>query len=197
MAAPVLVDSSRVTCWFADYSAIAPARPSDMATLSSELDQVLVAELTGAQDTTGATAEEILLAALARSVARTMGNGVLTVDIDSAPDAEDAATSRVDLRCDARRDLSGAELLASTRAAVRARGRVECPRADVRFSHRKVAAGSTEDGAHLLSLHAHRDSGSAAVLRLDWWYDTRSFDWNTVAELSEQFPQALIEVTSG
>ncbi|MDV3124743.1 hypothetical protein M1247_07455 [Mycobacterium sp. 21AC1] len=194
MAAPVLADSSCVTCWFADYSAVTPARPTDIARLSSKLDDVLAAELAGAQEAMGATAEEILLAALARSVARTMGNGVLTVDVDNTPDNEGF---RVGLRCDSRRDLSGPELLAATRDAVDARGHVECPRADVRFSYQKSAARPAEDGAHPLSLYAYTDAGPVAGIRLDWTFDARSFDWNTVEELSEQFPLALIEVTSG
>ena len=34
------------------------------------------------------------------------------------------------------------------------------------------------------------------LVQLDWWYDTRSFDSYTVEELAEQFPLALIELTS-
>ena len=39
----------------------------------------------------------------------------------------------------------------------------------------------------------HRADG---LVQLDWWYDTRSFDAYTVEELAEQFPLALIEMTS-
>ena len=46
----------------------------------------------------------------------------------------------------------------------------------------------------LLELHAHRRDGVSCVL--DWWYDTRSFEPYTVEELAEQFPYALIELTS-
>ena len=34
------------------------------------------------------------------------------------------------------------------------------------------------------------------LVQLDWWYDTRSFEPYTVEELAEQFPLALIELTS-
>ena len=34
------------------------------------------------------------------------------------------------------------------------------------------------------------------LLHLDWWYDTRRFYPSTVEELTEQFPLALIELTS-
>jgi hypothetical protein len=33
-------------------------------------------------------------------------------------------------------------------------------------------------------------------LHLDWWYDTSRFDRYTVEELTEQFPFALLEMTS-
>jgi hypothetical protein len=46
---------------------------------------------------------------------------------------------------------------------------------------------------HVLELRAYR---IGTVIALDWWFDTRSFDPYTVRELSEQFPLALIELTS-
>ena len=46
---------------------------------------------------------------------------------------------------------------------------------------------------HALELRAYRVDG---LLHLDWWYDTRRLDRSTVEELTEQFPLALIELTS-
>lgn len=46
-------------------------------------------------------------------------------------------------------------------------------------------------------LCVHVDHSGDSHLRIDWAYDTRNFDRYTVEELSEQFPLALIEVTSG
>ena len=46
---------------------------------------------------------------------------------------------------------------------------------------------------HALELRVYRTAG---VLHLDWWYDTRRFYPSTVEELTEQFPLALIELTS-
>jgi hypothetical protein len=46
---------------------------------------------------------------------------------------------------------------------------------------------------HVLELRAYRDGD---VIALDWWFDGRSFEPYTVQELSEQFPLALIELTS-
>jgi hypothetical protein len=33
-------------------------------------------------------------------------------------------------------------------------------------------------------------------MRVDWWYDSSRFDEATIQELAEQFPFALIELTS-
>jgi phthiocerol/phenolphthiocerol synthesis type-I polyketide synthase E len=46
---------------------------------------------------------------------------------------------------------------------------------------------------HALQLRAYR---TGDVLQLDWWYDSRRLDRVTVEELAEQFPLALIELTS-
>jgi hypothetical protein len=51
------------------------------------------------------------------------------------------------------------------------------------------------DSGHPLAVHIRRDTD--ATLLLHWRFDTRSFDHCTVQELAEQFPLALIEVTSG
>jgi phthiocerol/phenolphthiocerol synthesis type-I polyketide synthase E len=46
---------------------------------------------------------------------------------------------------------------------------------------------------HALELRAYRADG---LVQMDWWYDTRRLDRHTVEELTEQFPLALIELTS-
>ena len=52
----------------------------------------------------------------------------------------------------------------------------------------------TEPGLrHSLELRAYRADD---LVQLDWWYDTRSFDRQTIEELAEQLPLALIELTS-
>ena len=45
-------------------------------------------------------------------------------------------------------------------------------------------------------MHTRLDSELSDTIVVDWWYDTRSFDAATVDELAEQFPLALIELTS-
>ncbi len=70
--------------------------------------------------------------------------------------------------------------------------------ADISFSY--LAAGpepSVVDvipaGGHALALRAYPGGG---VLQVDWWYDGRRLDRTTVEDMAEQFPLALIELTS-
>ncbi|MEE6163624.1 MULTISPECIES: hypothetical protein [unclassified Mycolicibacterium] len=185
MVAPLLHPGT--ASWFSDYPIATPPRGSDMATMTSELDDVLGAELAGARSTMGSSAEEILLAALGRTVARTIGEGVLDVDVDGE------LVSRASVACSSHRSLSGYDLLTTvTRSAAPSHDRC-C--ADVHFGYDDRGRGSVPPTGYLLSLHVHPDSG--AGLQLEWTYDTRGFDPATVAELAEQFPLALIEVTSG
>lgn len=96
------------------------------------------------------------------------------------------------MACSAHRSLSGYDLLTTVTRAARPHER-SC--ADVQFSYDEADRGATTLTGYLLSLHVHPDSGTG--LQLEWTYDTRAFDPATVAELTEQFPFALIEVTSG
>ncbi|OBC13557.1 hypothetical protein A5784_31515 [Mycobacterium sp. 852013-50091_SCH5140682] len=185
MVAPLLHPGT--TSWFSDYPTATPSRESDMATMTSALDDVLGAELAGARAAMGSSAEEILLAALGRTVARTIGEGVLDVDVDGD------LVRRASVACSSHRSLSGYDLLTTvTRSAAPSHDR-SC--ADVHFGYDHGGRGSSAPTGYLLSLHVHPDSG--AGLKLEWTYDTRGFDPATVAELAEQFPLALIEVTSG
>lgn len=186
MSVSVLPDASGAGSWIADHGTVGAPVASDMAAVSSALDTVLSAELHGAQTAMGCTAEELLLAALGRTVARTIGEGTVIIDVVSGP--EGAGFRRVGVPCVAHRALSGAELLAAARPAATDR-----PSADVSFAYGAgPRAGRSE---HPLALHIHADT--ATTMRLDWRFDSRRFDRCTVQELAEQFPLALIEVTSG
>jgi len=183
----VLTDASSRTCWIADHATSVPLRPSDVATLSWGLDAVLAAELDQAQVALGCTADEILLAALGRAVARTIGDGMLAVDVAMT----DGQSRRVAVPCVSQRGLSGSELLAAARSGA-AKGS-ESANADVGFRYGR--AGIATRGRHPLAVGVHRES--AGGLRVGWSFDVRSFDDYTVEELAAQFPLALIEVTSG
>ncbi|MCV7065126.1 polyketide synthase [Mycolicibacterium farcinogenes] len=184
MSVSVLPNASGTNSWIADHDTAGPPLAADMATVWSALDEVLAAELLGAHLAMGCTVEDLLLAALGRTVARTIGEGMLTVDIASDSGAR---TRRVGVPCVARRGLSGAELLAAARRDA-GDARAE---ADVSFGYGECAG----DCGHPLALRVHRDT--ATTMRLRWQFDTRGFDRCTVEELAEQFPLALIEVTSG
>ncbi|MGV9803664.1 polyketide synthase [Mycobacterium sp. NPDC003449] len=186
MAAPILTGSSGATCWITDHHAATPAQAADMATIPTSLAEDLVGELDGAREALGCSTAEILTAALSRTVARSIGDGTLIVDLDIE------GTPRVAVPCITRRDLSGAELLAATRSGVTGSAGGRYPRADVRLGFGERAAASD---THVLAVQVRRDGDRA--LRVDWRFDTRSFDRYTVEELAEQFPLALIEVTSG
>lgn len=134
----------------------------------------------------GCSADEILLAALGRTVARVIGDGMLVVDVDTT----DGASRRVAVPCVSQRGLSGSELLATARSAATGNARIG---AAVRIAYGDGVV--TEPGRYLLDLHVY--PGAAGMLAVDWSFDTRSFDAYTVEELAEQFPAALIEVTSG
>jgi hypothetical protein len=170
----------------ADHETVDAPQVADLSKISAPLNSTLTGELDGAQWYLGVTGEEILLAALGLAIARTIGEGVVPVDVAGH---------------------SGSVLLSCTSAglatATEALGAV----------HRHLSAGSTapklaaqppseifysylgtEPGLrHPLELRAYRADG---LVQLDWWYDTRSFDSYTVEELTEQLPLALIELTS-
>lgn len=188
MSVSVLPDAYGSGSWIADYGTVGPPAVSDMAVVSSGLDDVLSVELHEAQIALGCTAEDLLLAALGRTVARAIGDGVLTVDVVSGP--ERAGYRRVGVSCVSHRGMSGPELLAVARPGVDNGGH---PSADMSFAYGEGPRAGQSD--HPLALHIHRDTET--TMRLLWRFDSRRFDRCTVDELAEQFPLALIEVTSG
>ena len=188
MVAPIVSVTPSATSWFVDHWAPTSPRSADMAKLSSSLGGILRAELDGARCETGAGAAQILLAALGRTVARTIGDGVLTVDVDAGESTADG----VALPCASERELSAYELLAAVRRALAGGGAAPRP-THVYFAHGPAAAA---EDRHRLEVHTRLDSDPADTIVVDWWYDTRSFDATTVDELAEQFPLALIELTS-
>ncbi|MBI3215266.1 MAG: polyketide synthase [Mycobacterium sp.] len=189
MAAPILADLGRVSSWITDHQVAAPPRPADMAHLPSALNSVLAGELAGAQEILSASAEEILLAALGRAIARTVGDGMLSVDVDA-----ESCTGRIALRCAPSQEVSALDMLDATRNAVRTATAAADAPSDIRFTYR---SGSEQPPAStaLLALYAHLDADAGVVI-LNWSYDARSFDPYTIEELAEQFPQALVEVTA-
>jgi hypothetical protein len=170
---------------------------SDAALLSVPLSEVLTQELDGASEALGVTAEDVLLAALGRAIGRTIGEGVVAVDVPG----HGRAVYPVALSCVGPQRIDATEMLASVHylVATVALHRtvhgvpdhpVVQPLSDVLYAY--GASGPAHLG-HALELRAHRRGG---ILVLDWWYDASRFEAYTIEELSEQFPFALIELTS-
>lgn len=188
MSVSVLPDAYGTGSWIADYATVGPPVAADIATVSSGWDAVLSAELHGAATAMDCKVEELLLAALGRTVARTIGEGTLVVDVATGP--QGAGVRRVAVPCLGRRGLSGVELLAAAR---RGGDSTDHPSADVSLSY--GGGSATARSPHALAVQVHGDT--EATMCLQWRFDSRRFDHGTVQELAEQFPLALIEVTSG
>ena len=71
------------TIHIVDYDGPDATRPAGMVRLSTPDTEELTAELDGATEWLGVPADEILLAALARTIAKTLGDGIVPVDVAS------------------------------------------------------------------------------------------------------------------
>jgi hypothetical protein len=184
-----------------DYVVDGQPEHDDVAVVSAPLSDVLTGELDGAAAALGLTVEEILLAALGRTFVRTIGDGVVTVDLSGHA----STVHPVELMCSGPAVTSASEMLAAVHRSVTAltvhrlihgvpEGVPARPLGDVLVVHGTgdVATEPMRLG-HPLELRAHRRDD---VLVLDWWYDTRRFEAYTVQEMSEQFCYGLIELTS-
>jgi hypothetical protein len=174
-----------------DHDVAAPPRPDDLAKLAVPLTSMLTAEFDEAQRYLRVAAEQLLLAALGRTIARTLGTGHVDVDV--------AVTGgfAVSLPCTTVRQAGATKALRAVHLAVAA-GAPVTSAVDVHFSYiRSVPEPAYRQalptGSHALDLRVYRAEG---LLQMDWWYDTRRLDPYTVEELTEQFPLALIELTS-
>ncbi len=183
-----------------DYDTADATRPAGMVRLSTPDSEELTAELDGATEWLGVAADEILVAALARTIARTLGDGVVPVDIASEGRC---LLDAVPLACATAQQASATEVLRSVhRTLAAAQERAAGGMSEVYFNHLgevpdesvPVPVQETPPGlGHALEVRVYR---SAGMMHVDWWYDTSRFEAYTVEELTEQFPLALIEMTS-
>ena len=169
-----------------DHETIEAPQTEDLAKFSAPLNSTLTGELDGAQWYLGVAAEEILIAALGLTIARTIGEGVVTVDVAGHAGA-------VPLACTSAGLATATESLSAVHRTLAAGSTgpklAAQPPSEIYFSYL-----GTEPGLrHSLELRAYRADD---LVQLDWWYDTRSFDRQTIEELAEQLPLALIELTS-
>lgn len=189
----------RANLHLTDYDATGLPGADDLGRHSATLSSVLTLELEGAATATGLTCEEILLAALGRAIQRTIGDGFVAVDVAR----HENASYPVALACVGPDRMPATDMLASVHhslAALSAQRMMRPvpedpgtdPMSDVLFAYGVPTARPAPFG-HVLEVHAHV---AGTELALEWWYDTRSFEPYTVQELAEQFPYAMIELTS-
>lgn len=197
------VDPSRIRLRIADRDIAGAPRATTL--LSASLSDVLTMELDGAADALGLTSDELLLAALGRTIARTIGVGVVAVDVTRAGRA---LLQPVELTCATDRQVSADDAIAAVHVALAVaphraiqHGIVHYfgathPPAEVFFhdlGDQQPSSDRPPVTGHALELRVHR---TPAGVSLDWFYDSERFDRATVTELTEQFPFALIELTS-
>jgi hypothetical protein len=206
-------NSAKAMLRVADHDIAETSRPEKLARLSMPLTSELTMELDWAQLSLGLAADEILFAALGRTIARVIGDGVVAVDV--------AGEGRsVYLTCATVQQASATEMLRDVHRtvaddrhqgfghgllqyhdappALRLAGRAP---SEIFFNYvgtvPELPSGEplseTPRVGHALELRVYRTTG---LLHLDWLYDTRRFYRSTVEELTEQFPFALIEVAS-
>lgn len=169
-----------------------------MAKLSTPAREELTAELDGATEWLGLPVDEILLAALTRTIARTLGEGLVRVDIASE---RGSLLDAVPMVCATARQATPTEVLASVhRTLATATERVAAATSEVYFNYIGEVPAATEPVqdtppglGHALEVRVYRADGDVHV---DWWYDTSRFEAYTIEELTEQFPLALYEITS-
>lgn len=165
--------------------------PEDLVRLSAPLTYELTAELDGTVEFADVGVEELLLAALARAIARTIGVGVVTV-------SGLTTVTPIRLYCATEHDLDADGLLADVRHALTIPQQAAMPPAEVVFSFLGMPPDPTlgpvqvTDGPALGVLAYRRDD----EMQMDWWYDMRRLDLCTVEELAAQFRLGLIGLTS-
>ena len=170
----------------ADHETVDAPQAADLTKISAPLNSTLTGELDGAQWYLGLTGEEILLAALGLAIARTIGEGVVPVDVAGR-------SGSVPLSCTSAGLATATEALGAVHrhlsAGSTAPKLAAQPPSEIFYSY----LGAEPGLRHPLELRAYWADG---LIQLDWWYDIRSFDSYTVEELTEQLPLALIELTS-
>jgi hypothetical protein len=170
----------------ADHEADGDPAESDLQRIPVPMPAMLSAELDGAAAYLGVLNGKLLLAALGRAVARTIGSGVAAVDVD---------THIIALDCVMPSELDATQLLAHvcsalTGSTVRRPGQTL---AEMAFRCAGPVSPEEPLEGHAVELRAYRSDGE---VQLDLWFDARRFEAYTIEELAEQFPQALIEITS-
>jgi hypothetical protein len=207
MVAPYLADQTSEMTYPVDTLASPTLRVADhgiangtapvLEKLSMAPSDEVTAEVDGATEWLGVAADELLLAALGRTIARTIGEGVAAVDVTGE---RRWLLHAIPLTCATAQQASPTDMV-----------RIVHRMFDAPPSHTDLQPeillnyiGTLPDGTtpmyetppglgYALELRVYRADG---LLHLDWWYDSTRFDSYTIEELTEQFPLALFEMTS-
>lgn len=183
-----------------DYDAPDATRPAGMVRLSMPDTEELTAELDGATEWLGVPSDELLLAALARTIAKTLGDGIVPVDVASE---RGSMLDAVPLLCATAQQADASQMLSGVhRLLTSATERLADGMSEVYFNYLGEVSGDAVPVrvqeappglGHALELRVYRTEGQVHV---DWWYDGSRFEPYTVEELAEQFPRALYEMTT-
>lgn len=190
-----LLTDALPTLRVADREVTGPPSAAGQSKRSTAPTEELTAELDGAALWLGLTVPEMLLAALARTIARTVGEGVALVDV---ADEQGRVRPAVPLICATARQAGATDVLRSVQQALAtvAQGS-NAAVSELLFNFEgavpESAAHEPPAADRALELRAYRAAG---LIHLDWWYDIRRFDDYTVQELAEQFTLSLYEMTS-
>ena len=177
---------------------IAEGASPDLDKLSMRPSEEVTAEVDGATEWLGVAADEILLAALGRTIARTIGDGVVAVDVTGE---RRWLLHAIPLLCVAAQQASATEMLGTVHRMLSAvPAHADSLPSEVFLNYIGTLPGGTTPMyetppglGYALELRVYRNDG---LLHLDWWYDATRFDRYTIEELMEQFPLALFEMTS-
>jgi hypothetical protein len=179
-----------------DYDVVDAKRFSTLERLATPPTSELTAELDGAAAWLDLTADEIILAALGRTIARTIGDGVVGVDVTSE---RRWLLQPVPLVCATAEQASATDMIRMVLRALAAGADHPGQAPSEIFVNN---AGAVSEApleeipaglGYALELRVYRIGGD---MHLDWWYDTSRFDPYTVEELMEQFRLSLFEMTS-
>jgi hypothetical protein len=195
-----VTECALATIHIVDYDAPDATRPAGMVRLSTPDAEELTAELDGAAEWLGVPSDELLLAALARTIAKTLGDGVVPVDVASE---RGSLLDAVPLLCATAKQADATQMLGNVHRLLNsATERIADGMSEVYFNYLgEVPEGSVPVPVqeappglgHALELRVYRAEGR---VHLDWWFDTSHFEPYTVEELAEQFPLALFEMTT-
>ncbi len=174
-----------------DYAATDTAG-SQFENVVTALSSELIGELDWATEFLGVSSEEILLAALGRTFGRTRGDGTVVVNVVG----NRRPCPPVVLMCAASPPMGPTEMLQGAHnGLVASFGHPETTsKSEILLNTLPGGGqGSADHSAAALEVHVARVDGA---LQLAWCFDTGRLARYSVEEMAEQFPLALIEITS-